>query len=179
MGGGTIDILVSNAGISLHEGNFKNVTEESFDMTFNTNLKSNYFLCKTFLEMKLLEKDPNANLLIISSETGDQCFDIPYGLTKAALNSLTGALARRVYKYGIRVNAIAPGVTSTDMTSSYTNVKDGNMYSEGCASERIFLPEEIAEVACFLISDASNCISGEIIHCNAGNHLKTSWDKSE
>ena len=174
--GGRIDCLVSNAGVSLHENNYENVTIEGFDKQFNTKFRAGYFLGKAFLEMKTREKDNvDAQLLYISSETGDQVYDIPYGMTNAAINSLVGAFSRRVYKQGIRVNAIAPGVTLTDMTKDYAEASDGNMYRD-CASERIFLPEEIAEVACFILSDASKCISGEIIHCNAGNHLKTFWE---
>jgi 3-oxoacyl-[acyl-carrier protein] reductase len=175
--GGKIDCLVSNAGLSLHENHFANVTVDGFDQQFNTNFRGGYFLGKAFLELKLAEKEPNGQLLIISSETGNQCYDIPYGMTKAALNSLTRALSRRVYRSGIRVNAIAPGVTLSDMTKDYAEASDGNM-TRSCTSGRIFLPEEVAEVASFLLSDASKCISGEIIHCNAGNHLKAFWDES-
>ena len=171
---GRIDCLVSNAGISLHENHFSNVTVEGFDKQFNTNLRGNYFLCKAFLEMKIAEKADNAQLLLISSETGDQCYDIPYGMTKAAVNTMTRAFSRRVYQQGIRVNAIAPGVTLSDMTKDYAEASNGNLYRD-CASGRIFMPEEVAEVACFLLSDASRCISGEIIHTNAGNHLNPFW----
>ena len=174
---GTIDCLVSNAGVSLHENHFSNVTVKGFDKQFNTNFRGGYFLGRGFLEMKLKEDNPEGNLLYITSETGNQCYDIPYGLTKSALNSLVGAFSRRVYTSGIRVNAIAPGVTLTDMVKEYADTSDGNL-SRDCASGRTFLPEEISEVACFLISDAAKCISGEIIHCNAGNHLKAFWDRS-
>lgn len=173
---GGIDCLVSNAGVSLHEGNYQNVTVEGFDRQFDTKFRAGYFLGKAFLEMKTKESSNNAELLYISSETGDQVYDIPYGMTNAALNSAVGAFSRRVYKNGIRVNAIAPGVTLTDMTKEYAEANDGNMYRD-CASGRTFLPEEVAEIACFLLSDASKCISGEIIHCNAGNHLKTFWNE--
>ena len=172
----TFDSLVLNSGISLHENNYKNVTEESFDEQFNTNFKSNYFLAKIFLEYLDKNKVINGNLLFISSETGSQCYDIPYGLTKNSLNSLVKALSRREYKNGIRVNAIAPGVTKTKMTSEYADSTDGNLYRK-CASDRLFLPEEVAEVACFLFSDVSKCISGEIIHTNAGNHLNPFWEE--
>lgn len=172
--GRSIDCFVSNAGVSLHENHFSNVTIEGFDKQFNTNFRANYFLCKSFIEMKLSERADNAQLLLISSETGDQCYDIPYGMTKAAANSLVHALSRRVYKSGIRVNAIAPGVTLSDMTKDYAAVSDGNFYRD-CASDRIFLPEEVAELACFLLSDACRCISGEIIHTNAGNSLNPYW----
>lgn len=173
--GGKIDCLISNAGLSLHENHFSNVTVEGFDKQFNTNFRGGYFLSKAFLEMKLAEPSPCGQLLLITSETGNQCYDIPYGMTKAALNSLTRALSRRVYKQGIRVNAVAPGVTLSDMTKDYAEASDGNM-TRNCASGRIFLPEEVAEVVCFLLSDAAKCISGEIIHCNAGNHLNPFWE---
>lgn len=173
---GGIDSLICNAGISLHENIYLNVTEDSFDKQFDVNFKSNYFLSKYFLEYLEKNKTENGNLIFISSETGNQCYDIPYGLTKSSLNSLTRALSRRVYKKNIRVNAIAPGVTKSDMTKEYADAEDGNLY-RNCASDRIFLPEEIAEVACFLLSDVSKCISGEIIHCNAGNHLSVFWEE--
>lgn len=172
---GKIDSLISNAGISLHENIYKNVTIEGFDKQFNTNLRASYFLAKEYLEYLEKNRCENGNLIFISSETGNQCYDIPYGLTKAALNSLTRALSRRVYKDNIRVNAIAPGVTVSDMVKDYVDIDSENMYRK-CASDRVFLPEEVAEVACFLLSDASKCISGEIIHCNAGNHLSVFWE---
>lgn len=176
--GGRIDCLVSNAGISLHENIYSNVTVEGFDKQFNTKFRAGYFLGKAFLEMKTIEGHSNAELLYITSETGDQAYDIPYGMTNAALNSLVGAFSRRVYLQGIRVNAIAPGVTLTDMTRDYAESCDGNLY-RNCASGRTFLPDEVAEVACFLLSDASKCISGEVIHCNAGNHLKVFWEENK
>lgn len=172
--GRKIDCLVSNAGISLHEGIYKNVSIEGFDKQFDINLKGSYFLAKEFLTRKGLSGKHN-QILFISSETGDQAYDIPYGMTKAALNSLTKALSRREYKNGIRINAIAPGVTISNMTESYAPGRE-NLYMNN-AADRAFLPEEIAEVACFLLSDASKCISGEIIHCNAGNHLNPFWQK--
>lgn len=175
--GGSIDCWVNNAGISLHEGSFKNVTIEGFNKQIDINLKAYYFLSKAFLEMKL-EEHKDGNLLLISSETGSLYDDIPYGIIKAVINSLTGALSRRVYKSGIRVNAIAPGVTLTDMTKEYTNTTSGNL-SVNSASGRYFLPDEVAEVACFLLSKASQCISGEIIHCNGGNHLKLNRENIE
>lgn len=120
---GGVDIFVNNAGISLHEGNFKNVTIEGFDRQFNTNLKGPYFLSKAYCEKKLKNKE-TGNLLFISSNTSAKCVDIPYGLTKVAINSLVGALSRRVYNQGIRVNAICPGVVPTDMTKDFTTEGD-------------------------------------------------------
>jgi 3-oxoacyl-[acyl-carrier protein] reductase len=169
---GRIDCLVNNAGISLHEWNFHNVTIDSFDSQIKVNLRGSYFLAKYFAEKIEALEIKKANILFITSERGDQCDDIPYGLTKTAINSFTRGLSRRLYKAMIRVNAVAPGVTASDMTGLSV---DGDLTYEGVASGRVFLPEEVAEVAVFLLCDASDCISGEIVHCNAGNHISTWW----
>lgn len=175
--GGTVDCLVSNAGVSLHEGRYDRVTPEGFDKAFDTNMRGAYFLAQEWLRRKEAEEGhAPAQLLIITSETGDQAYDIPYGMTKAAMNSFVRAASRRVYRQGIRVNAVAPGVTLTDMTKDYAEAPDGNLYRD-CASGRTFLPEEVAEVALFLLSDASACISGEVIHTNAGNHISIWWEE--
>lgn len=171
------NVLVCNAGISLHESSFEDVTESSFDKQFNTNFKSVYFLTKSFISSFNIDSRTNdnnvaANILIVSSETGDMAYDIPYGMTKASLNSMVGGISRRCYKKRIRINAISPGLTMTNLIDQSEITRD-NLTVKGQASGRIFLPEEVAEVACFLISDSSICISGEVIHCNAGNHLRT------
>lgn len=169
---GGIDCLVNNAGISLHEGNIRNVSSDQFDAQFLTNLKGPYFLAQKFVEY--FEKNANnkAHILFISSERGNYVDDLPYGLTKAAINSLVQGLSNRVIGSGIRVNAIAPGVTASDMTGF--NPK-GNLYCPYNITERVYLPEEVAEVACFLLSDASSCLSGQILVCNEGKSINSHW----
>lgn len=98
---GRIDHMICNAGISNHDGDYSKVTEESWDQTFDINLKGSFFMAQEFLKIKHREKEQYGSILFISSETGKQNYDIPYGLTKAALNSLTGALARREVRNGI------------------------------------------------------------------------------
>jgi NAD(P)-dependent dehydrogenase (short-subunit alcohol dehydrogenase family) len=166
--GQDIDSLVLNAGVSLHEENIKSVSIEGYEKQFKTNLEGSYFLAKAFIEKH--KSNNKANLLFISSERGFQCDDVPYGLTKSAINSLTRGLSRRFYKEGVRVNAIAPGIT----TSNMTGVKDDdNLALDRVASGRVFLAEEVAEVALFLLSDASMCISGEVIACDAGEYISS------
>lgn len=170
--GGVPDSLVSNAGVSLHEGSFQNVTIDSWDKQIDINLKGSYFLVKGFCEMLLEENGIKGNVILMTSERGLYGDDQPYGLTKSAIVSYTKGLSRRLLTKGIRVNAIAPGVTASEMTGYKS---EGNLYREQACGKRVFLPEEIAEVALFLLSDMSNCISGEIIACNQGNHLRMDW----
>lgn len=177
--GGTIDCLVSNAGVNCYEGSPLNVTERSFDQQFETNLKGGYFLCNAFIEMAQTElKRSNRDnvLLIVSSEAGSFSYDIPYGMSKAAMDSYVRASARRFYRLGIRINAIAPGVVYTDMTKGQVSSSVERDKAYDVAAGRLILSEEIAEVALFLLSDASKCIAGEVVHCNAGNHLKVIGD---
>lgn len=167
-GGKKIDSLVSNAGISLHEGGFHNVTEEGWDLQMNTNLKGNYFLVKCFVEYLESKEDKKGNIVVITSERAKRADDIPYGLTKAATSSFIQCMAQQVIEEGVRINGVGPGVTASDMTGFN---RAGNLYVEWQPSKRIFMPEEVAEVVNFLLSDASACISGEIITCDQGRYI--------
>ncbi len=167
---GGIDRLVNNAGLSLHES-FQTVTPEGIDLQVSTNLRGPFFLSQRVLAY-MIENKNKGQVLFISSETSETADIRPYGLTKAALNSLVQGLAYLYIKEGIRVNAIAPRVTATEMTGfkaeeslSYSYNPDG----------RVYLPEEMAEVAAFILSDASACISGQIITCNNGKTINTRW----
>lgn len=167
-----IDSLVNNAGISIHGIDYSTCSIEDWDKQFNINLKGLYFFTQAFVKQCISFDNTKGNIVNISSERGLYCDDVPYGLIKNALNAYTRGLSRRLLKYGVRVNAIAPGVTVSQMTG-YTD--ESNLYRESTCGKRVLIPEEIAEVAIFLLSDNSNCISGEVIACNMGNHLRCDW----
>ena len=159
---GGIDCLVNNAGISLHERNFFEVSPESWDAQINTNLKGPYFLSQEFLNY-LITNQRRGDLLFISSETGDTVDYRPYGYTKAAINSMVKGLAYMFKNMGIRINALAPGITASEMTG-FTS--QDNLYAHEYGQGRFYIAEEIAEVATFLLSPLSDCISGQVITCN-------------
>lgn len=167
---GGFDCLINNAGISLHERCFEEVSMEQFDIQFNTNLKGGYFLTQCFVNTCKTEKRDNCKILFISSQRGIFVDDIPYGLTKSAINSLVQALAYDLIKYDIRVYGIAPGATLTDLFGEGS--KD-NIYYEVNRSRRFYLPEEVAEVANFLLMDIANCLSGNILVCDEGRSINT------
>ena len=169
---GGLDVLVNNAGISLHEGNFRNVTKDGFDMQISVNLRGPYFLSRSFVGYLENEGRSHASILFVSSERGEYVDDLPYGLTKNAVGCLVKGLAKRLTDRGIRVNAVAPGVTATEMTGFSP---DDNLYVGYNVNERVYLPEEVAETACFLISDASGCMSGQILVCNEGKSINAHW----
>ena len=168
---GGVDCLVNNAGISLHEPTFFDVTSQTFDEQIATNLRGGFFLSQSFTILLLCEKR-KGNVLFISSETGETVDIRPYGFTKAAINSMVQGLACLFVKDGIRVNAVAPGITASDMTGLKA---DENLFLECNPTNRVYLPEEVAETACFLLSDASGCISGQVIVCNNGRTINPRW----
>ncbi len=166
---GGVDILINNAGVSVHNIDYSTCTEEQWDVQMDTNLKGVYFMTQAFMRRYEADGLTQGKIINMTSERGLYGDDVPYGLAKRALISYTEGLAVRLIGKGVRVNAIAPGVTATDMTG-YS--PEDNLYREYARGKRVLLPEEIAETAIFLMSDAANCISGQVIACNEANHLK-------
>lgn len=170
---GGVNCLVNNAGISLHEKSFLEVDPSQFDSQFDTNLKGAFFLTQSFInKCKESRIEGTKNIIFISSETSMTADERPYGLTKAAMNSLVQGLAYRFVNEGFRINAVAPGVTISDMIGVKT---DGDITCSYNITGRYYLPEEVAEVASFLLSDISNCINGQIIVCNEGKTINARW----
>lgn len=168
---GGINCLVNNAGISLHEDSFFDVTPEGFDSQFDTNFKGAFFLTQKITSL-MRSNNRTGSILFISSETSETVDIRPYGLTKASVNSLVKGLAYLFAQDGIRVNAVAPGITTSDMTGFKANE---NLYLSCNTIERVYLPEEVAETANFLLSEASACISGQIILCNNARTVNPRW----
>ena len=122
---------------------------------------------KKFVEYLERHEDKKGNIVVITSERAKRSDDIPYGLTKVATSSFIQCIAQKVIAEGIRINGVGPGVTVSDMTG----VSREHLHAEWQAGKRYFIPEEVAEVVNFLLSDTSACISGEIITCNQGHHI--------
>ncbi len=170
---GGVNCLVNNAGISHHEKGFLDVSVDQFDSQFDTNLKGPFFLTQCFIN-KCNQNGDNVtkNILFTSSETSMTVDERPYGLTKSALNSLIQGIACRFVKDGFRINAIAPGITASEMTGFDPS---GDLTLKINPTGRVYLPEEVAEIASFLLSDASNCLNGQILYCNEGRTINTRW----
>lgn len=165
------NVLVNNAGVSLHEPTFFDVTPETFDRQISTNLKAPFFLTQSFIR-HIVSKNQQGVILFVSSEVGETVDFRPYGYSKAAINSMIKGLAYLFKNKGIRINGIAPGITASDMTG--IKAAD-NLYAGEYGSGRFYLPEEVAEIASFLISDNSACIGGQIVTCNNGDTINARW----
>ena len=163
---GRIDIFVNNAGV-FNEKCFQEITEGDWDSIMNTNIKGLYFATQSICEY-YLENHASGKIINISSNRGILGDFGPYGVSKWGVVGLTRGLGRDLISKGIIVNGIAPGITATAINNIDINE---NAYSNEPRNRRIALPEEIAEIAIFLASDAANHIVGQTIICDGGESL--------
>jgi 3-oxoacyl-[acyl-carrier protein] reductase len=169
---GDIDILVNNAGIAPTKF-FGGVDEEEWHRIYDINLKGNYFLTQALVS-KWKNNIPTKEykrIINISSQGGFVGATYPYRMTKWDIRGLTEGLGKLLIKDRIIVNGIAPGVVKTSM-QEFSLQQGDNLYTNQNLIERVILPEEIAEVALFLMSGASNAIVGQTIVCDGGYTLK-------
>lgn len=158
---GKIDILVNNAGISAMDKIY-DYKEEEFDKIMDLNVKS-VFNCSRAV-VKYMKENGGGVILNTSSMVSiyGQPSGCGYPASKFAVNGLTKSLARELGKDNIRVNAVAPGVTLTDMMK---NVPESVIEPiiKGIPLGRIGTPEDIANVFLFLASDMASYITGVVL----------------
>lgn len=169
--GGEINILINNAGVAPSKF-WGNVDEEEWDKIYSTNLKGLFFLTQAIVKVwKNKPQDDYRKIINISSQGGFVGATYPYRMVKWDIRGLTEGLGKQLIKDRIIVNGIAPGVVKTAMQSFSLHQGD-NLYTNQNLIERVILPDEIAELALFLISDVSNAIVGQTIVCDGGYTLK-------
>lgn len=159
---GKIDILVNNAGVS-DSTPFKDYTEETFEKVMDLNIKGVYHCSRAVSEhMTAAGSGVILNTSSMVSVYG-QPSGIAYPTSKFAVNGFTLSLARELGPKGIRVNAVAPGITYTDMMRAVPKEVIDPMIAQ-IPLRRMGQPEDIANAFVFLASDMASYISGEVLH---------------
>ncbi|WP_269622654.1 SDR family NAD(P)-dependent oxidoreductase [Prochlorococcus marinus] len=161
-----IDILINCAGIP-HGGLFNLTNIEDAKQIFDTNFFSQLYL--TQLVSRLMGRNKQGVIINISSVTAfrNDPGTLTYGSSKAALNYATKILAKELSSTGIRVNAIAPGITNTPMLSLMDEKALTSQLSDS-SNKSIAEPSQIASLVSFLCSDESSHINGQIIKIDGG-----------
>jgi len=166
---GPVDILVNNAGSLVERLRILELTEERWDEVIDLNLKS-AFLCCRAVAASMIERKTGAivNVSSIAGRTGGALGSIHYSTAKGGLITFTKGLAKELAPFGIRVNAVSPGVIDTHYHEQFSTPEMMKGYVSGIPLGRVGTPEEVAAVICFLASDASSYLAGETIEINGG-----------
>lgn len=165
---GCLDILMNNAGILL-TGTLEKITDEDWDCSYAVNVKATMHMCKRFIG--LLQKNYGV-IINNASNVGLQHYikgrsSYMYATSKAAVIQFTRHLARN-YAPRVRVNALCPGVTTTNI---FTN-RDFSRFDDVNLLGRMARPEEIAKAVLFLASDDSSFMTGSILVVDGGESIK-------
>lgn len=157
---GKIDILVNNAGVSSATP-LEKYTEEEYEKVVDINIKAVYNCSKAIVEYM---KENGGVILNTSSMVSiyGQPSGVMYPASKFAVNGMTKSLARELGKYNIRVNAVAPGITETDMVKNLPKEMIEPLIKT-IPLGRIGKPEDVANAFLFLASDMASYVTGEIL----------------
>jgi NAD(P)-dependent dehydrogenase (short-subunit alcohol dehydrogenase family) len=166
--GARLDVLVANAGIS-RAATIEETTVADFDAMFAVNVRAPFFLVQQLLPVL----SEGSSVVLLSSLAARSSVGTlsAYSATKGAIDTLVKHFATALGDRGIRVNAIAPGVVPTDM-SSFAKTAEGRDFTLSIqAIKRLATVDDIAEPVLFLASDASRWITGETLHVDGGSKL--------
>jgi 3-oxoacyl-[acyl-carrier protein] reductase len=163
---GRIDILVNNAGV-MNNQLIMRMSEEAWDEAIDTTLKGAFF-CTRYALRKMTEQRWGRiiNISSVAAQRGNygQC---NYSAAKAGLIAFTRSVAREVGKYNITANAIAPGLTQTDMMDATSETFREEVLTR-LAIPRFGTPEDIAGLAVFLASEKAAYITAQVINVDGG-----------
>ncbi len=159
-----IDILINCAGIN-NSNTFFEVDECTFDDIMDINLKGAFFLSQSVAKL-MIHKRIKGHILNLSSASSLRPASQPYAISKWAITGMTKGLADELIKYGIVVNALAPGPTATPMLGK----KSGDDLSHPSSpAGRYALPQEVARLAGFMVSGYGDLIVGDTFYITGGS----------
>jgi 3-oxoacyl-[acyl-carrier protein] reductase len=166
---GRIDILVNNAGVT-RDNLLMRLTEDDFDAVLRTNLKGTFLVTKVVSRQMIRQRYGRiVNMSSVVGEMGNAGQSV-YAATKAGILGFTKAMARELASREITVNAIAPGFITTDMTQALPEAARKE-FAERIPLGRFGAPEEVAELALFLASDAAAYVTGQVVGINGGMYM--------
>ncbi len=167
---GAIDVLVNNAGLT-RDATIHNLSEADWDLVLNVHLKGT-FLCTKIVGRRMRERGRGGaivNISSISAKIGN-FGQANYASAKAGIVALTKVTAREYARYGVRANAIQPGMIDTPMTRVLGEERLARSVAETPLG-RLGTAEEVAAVALFLASDLASYVTGAVIEVTGGRSL--------
>lgn len=167
-GGTPIDVLINNAGViftSLFQMTPLAKTRELFDINLFAQMAFTQAIAKAMCKQK-----QGGSIINLSSSAAIEGNEgrAAYAASKSAMIAFTKVIARELARYGVRANAIAPGLTQTEMMQQSTSEDGMRATLERIAMNRVGEPEEVANVALFLASDLSSYMTGQVLRVDGG-----------
>ncbi|MDY6806665.1 MAG: glucose 1-dehydrogenase [Cyanobacteriota bacterium] len=166
---GSIDILINNAGIQINSDS-EEVETDDFDKVIDVNLRGAY-LCAREAIQEFLKQEKGGIIINVSSvhEIIPRPEYISYSISKGGMENMTKTLALEYADRGIRVNAIGPGATATDINKDWAeDPKKREKVASNIPMKRVGTPEEMAAVTAFLASDDASYITGQTLFIDGG-----------
>lgn len=176
---GRLDILVNNVGLGTGDGGVTTITDEAWDFIYEVNVKGALHMCRHALPV--MRKQGSGSILNISSVAAVCAAPmVAYKTSKAALNALTHTLATGNFKYGVRANAIMPGLMNTPMAIESISKSRGTAKEDLIKSRDARVPLrggmgdawDVANAAAFLVSEEARFITGVILPVDGGQSAR-------
>lgn len=166
---GKIDILVNNAGIT-RDNIMMRMNVSDWDSVINTNLKGAFLCCKAVARTMMSQR--SGRIINMGSIVGTigNAGQVNYSSSKAGLIGLTKSLAKELGSRNILVNLVAPGFIDTPMTEVLTD-EQKQAFLNNIPVRKAGKPEDIANVVCFLSSEDSSYMTGQVLHVDGGLYM--------
>lgn len=168
---GPVDVLINNAGVESGAKTYVMVDEEDWDWVMNTNLKGAWLTSKTFTQQVIASGRKSGNIINISSITDTRTIkgQFPYAVSKGALTRMTQVMALEAARYGIRVNALAPGYIPTAVSRLVVEAENAPEFVKGIPMRRFGDLSDLDGPLLLLASDASAYMTGSIVVVDGGH----------
>ena len=167
---GGLDILVNNAGV-FPRSPFLELAENEWDHVLSINLKGSFLCAQAIARRMVGDGRRGAIVNIFSSSVRGNPLGVHYAASKTGIIGMTRSMALALAANGIRVNAVAPGITDTAQPRYQFSESEMQEQSRLVPLGSMAQPEDIANILVFLASDESRFITGETIHANGGLYM--------
>ncbi|PYT06263.1 MAG: 3-oxoacyl-ACP reductase [Acidobacteria bacterium] len=166
---GRVDLLVNNAGLT-RDNLLLRIKQEDWDAVIDTNLRGTFQVTRAVVPSMVRQRYGRiVSIASVVAQMGN-AGQTNYAASKAGIIGMTKSLAREIASRNITVNAVSPGYIETDMTRQLTGDQQEKL--KGIIPlGRLGRPEDVAEAAAFLLSDAASYITGQVINVNGGMYM--------